>query len=124
MEMGSSTPWHILFIVFLVFSFNLCLYNPTFFFFFLAISNCPKLEGPNYEWIQAALAFAQEIEDFDDLIDPHHLFAYCLGHEPTQYVLEKILQEEKSKSSHSCEFPSFFLNLFFFFISCRDGHSI
>ena len=44
-----------------------------------AISDCPDLEGPNYGQIQAALAFAQEIEDFDDLIDPHHLFICFLG---------------------------------------------
>lgn len=110
--MGSFTPYCILFVVFLIFSSNLCFYSFALPFCF-AVFDCLELEGPNYERIQAALAFAQEIKDFDDLIDPRHLFTYCLGSEPIQYVLEKILREAKSKLSHSCEFPSF---LFFNFL--------
>ena len=84
-----------------------------------AISDCPDLEGPNYGQIQAALAFAQEIEDFDDLINPHHLFICFLGPEPSENILEKICREEKSESSCICDFLSFSFSLtytlFFFF---------
>ena len=55
------------------------------------------MESQYRERVQVALAFAQEIEDFDDLGDPHHLFDCCLGLEPSECVLEKIRQEEKSK---------------------------
>nr|POF20834.1 hypothetical protein CFP56_14348 [Quercus suber] len=45
----------------------------------------------------AALAYAREIEDFDNLVDPCHLYDCCLSPEPSKYILEKIRQEEKSK---------------------------
>ena len=31
------------------------------------------------------------------MVDPRHLFDCCLGLEPSEYVLEKIRREEKSK---------------------------
>ena len=62
----------------------------------LALPSCfaifyrPDLEGPNYGRIQVTLAFARKIKDFDDLINPCHLFAFFLGLEPYEYILEKI----------------------------------
>ena len=46
--------------------------------------------------VQVALEFAFMIEDFDDLMDPPHLYDYCLGPEPFAHVLKKILWEEKN----------------------------
>jgi len=46
--------------------------------------------------VQAALEIALTIEDFDDLVDPHHLYNCCLGLEPSAFVLKKIAGEEKS----------------------------
>ena len=70
------------------------------------------------------LAFAWEIEDFDDLINPHHLFDCCLGLEPTEYVLEKIYQEEKIKFVFIQLFIFYFFSLITHlssFIS-KNGH--
>ena len=59
----------------------------------------------------AALAYAHEIEDFNDLVDPHHLYDCCLGPKPSKYVLEKIRLEEKSKLVYpSSPFFFFFFN--------------
>ena len=57
----------------------------------------PDLEDIHHHWVQAALAYAREIEDFDDFVDPHHLFDCCVGPKPSKYVLEKIPREENSK---------------------------
>ena len=60
--------------------------------------------------VQATLEFAFTIEDFDDLVDPHHLYDCCLGSEPSVFVLKKIVprREEYVKLL----FPFFFV--FFF----------
>ena len=51
--------------------------------------------------VQVALEFAFMIEDFDDLMDPPHLYDYCLGPEPSAHVLKKILWEEKNMHGFS-----------------------
>ena len=96
-KMGSSCAWCVLFIVLLNSSlFNFCLYNLVFLLIF-AVSDRPKLESWYREWVCLALAFAKEIEHFDDLVNPHHLFDCYVGLEPSKYVLEKIRRKEKSK---------------------------
>ena len=66
------------------------------FWFFTALDH-PNLEDRHHHRVRAALVYAHEIEDFNDLVDPRHLFDYCLGPEPSKYILEKICREEKSK---------------------------
>ena len=78
------------------FLFNYCLHNTTYLQIF-AVSDRLELESQYRERAHAALAFAWEIEDFDDLVVPPHLFDYYLGPEPSKYVLEKIRFEEKRK---------------------------
>ena len=46
--------------------------------------------------VQTALEFAYTIDEFDDLVDPGHLYDCCLGPEPSAFVLKKIAREEKS----------------------------
>ena len=60
--------------------------------------------------VQVALEFALTIEDFDDLMDPRHLYDCCLGPKPSAFVLKKITREEKSMLSLSS------LLLFIYFI--------
>ncbi|XP_065615732.1 uncharacterized protein LOC136061637 [Quercus suber] len=57
----------------------------------------PILEDQYLHRVRAALSYAREIEDFDDLVDPRHLYDCFLGPEPSKYVLEKIRREEKTK---------------------------
>ena len=84
-------------------------------FFFRALITClmtylfwsanldrPDLEDQYCHRVRATLAYAHEIEDFDDLVDPRHLYDCCLGPEPSKYVLEKIRREEKG-----CQLPHF-----------------
>ena len=72
--------------------------------FFFAISECPKFEDCYQVRVQATLGFALTIEDFDDLVDPRHLYGCCLGPEPFAFVLKKIIREEKSMLSLSSFF--------------------
>ena len=46
--------------------------------FFIALDR-PDLEDKNCHRVRAALAYACEIEDFDNLVDPHRLFDCYLG---------------------------------------------
>ena len=69
----------------------------TFSFWFFTTLDHPDLEDKHRHWVRVALAYTREIEDFDNLVDPRHLFDCCLGPEPSKYILEKICQEEKSK---------------------------
>lgn len=59
-------------------------------------SERPDLESHYQSPVETALEFAHGIDDFNNLVDPHHLYNHCLGPEPSKYVLRKILQEEKS----------------------------
>ena len=48
--------------------------------------------------VEAAIEYANLIDDFDDLVDPHTLALYCLGPEPSAFVLHTIeIEEKKSK---------------------------
>ena len=55
--------------------------------------------------VQTALEFALTIEDFDDLVDPHHLYDCCLGLEPLAFMLKKIALEVKSMYTLTFLFP-------------------
>ena len=68
-----------------------------FSFWFFTTLNHPDLEDRHCHRVHAALVYAHEIEDFNDLVDPRHLFDCCLGPEPSKYILEKSCREEKSK---------------------------
>ena len=37
--------------------------------------------------MEKAIEYTRTIEDFDDLVDPRNLAFYCLGPEPSSYVL-------------------------------------
>ena len=68
------------------------------------------LESRYQSRVKAALEFARRIDDFDDLVDPCHLYDHCLGPEPSRYVL-KYFEKRKVR------IPSFsFFFLFFWFI--------
>ena len=61
----------------------------------------PDLEDQYRHRVRVAIAYAREIDDFDDLVDLRRLYDCCLGPEPSKYILEKTCREEKSKSVHS-----------------------
>ena len=78
-ENGKSLCLVRTFIVFFCFLFyHYCLPNDVYPLIFVAL-HCPELEDQHRNRDRVALAFAREIEDFDDLVDPHHLFDCCLG---------------------------------------------
>ena len=66
------------------------------------------------------------IDDFDDLIDPHHLYKCCLGSDPSTFVLKKLAQEEKTRfnSSFFLISSSFIGSHLSNLLSCRNGYQV
>ena len=73
----------------------------------LAVFDCPTLEECYQGHIQAALKFVLTIDNFDDLVDPRHLYKFCLR-PPFAFVLKKIAREKKSMFDLSFLFISLF----------------
>ena len=49
--------------------------------------------------MQKAIDYAHTIESWDDLVDPRTLAFYCLGPEPSAFVLRNLnIEGKKSKS--------------------------
>ena len=67
------------------------------FFWFATVLDGLDLEDQYHHRVRVVLAYAREVDDFDDFVDPRQLYACCLGPEPSRYVLEKIRWEEKRK---------------------------
>ena len=67
------------------------------FFWSAATLDRPDLEDQYRHRVRAVLAYACEVDDFDDFVNPRQLYACCLGPKPLRYVLKKIHREEKSK---------------------------
>ena len=85
---------------------------------FLAVSDHPALEERNQGRIETTLELALTIDDFDDLVDPRHLYDCCLGPKPSAFVLKKIACEEKSRF----DLASLFISLFFIRVESSNFH--
>ena len=49
--------------------------------------------------MQKAIEYARTVESWDDLVDPRTLAFYCLGSEPSAFVLRILsIEGKKSKS--------------------------
>ena len=70
------------------------------------------LESHYQSRVEAALEFARRINDFDDFVDPHRLYDRYLRPGPSEYVLRKILREEKNTYILLFLISFFFLFLF------------
>ncbi|KAL4621499.1 hypothetical protein ACB092_06G232600 [Castanea dentata] len=57
----------------------------------------PKLKSRYKERVEKVIEYAQTIEDWDDLVDPRTLAFYCLGPEPSAFVLRNLRIEGKKK---------------------------
>ena len=70
----------------------------TFFLICFVAVERPKLEEQYQGRVEAALEFVLTLssEDFKGLIGARRLYKYCLGPEPSKFVLEKIALEERS----------------------------
>ena len=63
-----------------------------------AVKRWPKLKSRYKKRIEKAIVYVKTIEDFDNLVDPRTLAFYCLGLEPSAFVLCNIeIEEKKSK---------------------------
>ena len=69
----------------------------TLFFWSAAVLDRPDLEDQYHHHVLVVLAYACEVDDFDDFVDPRQLYTCCFGPEPLRYMLEKIRRKEKSK---------------------------
>ena len=64
---------------------------------FCVVKRQPKLKSRYRERVEKVIEYAKSIEDWDDLVDPRTLAFYCLGPEPSAFVLRNIDIEVKKK---------------------------
>ena len=63
-----------------------------------AVKRWPKLKSKYMEHVEKAIEYAKTIEDFDNLVDLQTLAFYCLGLEPSAFILRNLdIEEKKSK---------------------------
>ncbi|XP_030934138.1 uncharacterized protein LOC115959743 [Quercus lobata] len=68
-----------------------------------AIAKCiiekrqPKLKSKYQDHVEKAIEYARTIESWEDLVDPRTLAFYCLGLDPSPYILHNINIEGKKK---------------------------
>ena len=67
--------------------------------FFIA-KRRPKLKSRYKGRVEKAIEYAQTIESWDDLVDPRTLAFYCLGPEPSAFVLKTVEREGKKSKYH------------------------
>ena len=59
----------------------------------------PKLKIKYQGCVEKAIKYAKAIESWEDLVDPRTFTFYCLGPNPSSYVLQLIeIEGKKSKS--------------------------
>ena len=61
----------------------------------LAVKRWPKLKSKYQDRVEKAIEYARTIESWEDLVDPRMLAFYCLGSDPSPYVLRNIDIEGK-----------------------------
>ena len=80
--------------------FCLNLSSLTSFFFSRAVKRRPKLNSKYQGRVEKAIEYAKVIESWEDLVDPRTLAFYCLGLDPSPYVLQLIEIEGKKSAAH------------------------
>ena len=64
-------------------------------FFLCAVKRRPKLKSKYQGRVEKAIEYAKTVESWDDLVDLWTLAFYCLGPDPSPYVLRIIDIEGK-----------------------------
>ena len=59
----------------------------------------PKLKSKYQGHVEKAIRYAEAIESWEDLVDPRTLAFYCLGPDPSAYVLRLIKIKGKNSKS-------------------------
>ena len=63
-----------------------------------AVKRRPKLKSKYLGRVEKAIEYAKMVGSWDDLVDPRTLAFYCLGPNPSSYVLRLIeIEGKKSK---------------------------
>ena len=68
----------------------------------------PKLKSKYQGCVEKAIEYAKAIESWEDLVDPRTLSFYCLGSDPSAYVLRLIEIEGKKSKSWVRQYCTFF----------------
>ena len=67
-----------------------------FIYLFYVVKRWPKLKSKYQDRVEKAIEYAKTVESWDDLMDPQTLAFYCLGPDPSPYVLRIIEIEIKN----------------------------
>ena len=81
-----------------------------------AVKRRPNLKSRYKQCIEVAIEYTKSIDDFNDLVNPRTLAMYCLGPEPSAYVLRTIEREEKKSKYLVRRYHPLLLLLLLFFI--------
>ena len=66
--------------------------------FLYAVKRRPKLKSKYQDRVEKAIEYAKTIKSWDDLVDPLTLAFYCLGSDPSPYILHNLdIEGKKSK---------------------------
>ena len=68
----------------------------------------PKLKSKYQGRVEKAIEYAKTIESWEDLVDPRTLAFYCLGPDPSAYMLRFIEIEGKNIKSWVRQCCTFF----------------
>ena len=66
-----------------------------FFLFIYVVKRQPKLKSKYQGCVEKAIEYAKTVESWDDLVDSQTFVFYCLGPDPSPYVLRIIDIEGK-----------------------------
>ena len=69
-----------------------------------AVKRRPKLKSKYQGRVDKAIQYSEAIESWEDLVDPRTLAFYCLGPDPSTYVLRLIEIEGKKSKSWICQY--------------------
>ena len=65
---------------------------------FSIVKRHPNLKSKYQDRVEKAIEYAKTIESWENLVDPQTLAFYCLGLDPSLYVLRNIdIEGKKSK---------------------------
>ena len=67
----------------------------TLFAVFFVVKRRPKLKSKYQDYVEKEIEYAKTVESWDDLVDSRTFVFYCLGPDPSPYVLRIIDIEGK-----------------------------
>ena len=70
----------------------------TLFAVFFVVKRRPKLKSKYQDYVEKEIEYAKTVESWDYLVDPRTLVFYCLGLDPSPFILRNLdIEGKKNK---------------------------